>query len=218
MPSISYAITVCNESKELEVLLNKLLPVIREEDEIIIQYDTDKVTPEVREVILQATKSDKNIYSNLHTTNCPLYDPIIGNNFANFKNHLRGLCKKNYIFFIDADEYPSESLLHHLPLVLESNPVDLFVVPRVNTVEGLTANHIANWRWRVDDAGRVNWPDYQTRIIRNRTGLEWEGKVHERIIGAKTISHFPTENQDWALHHPKTIQRQEQQNEFYNTI
>lgn len=218
MPTISYAITACNESKELKLLLDKLLPVAREEDEIIIQYDSGKVTSEVQEVALQATKSDKNVFSNVFITSCPLHDPVIGSNFANFKNHLRELCKKDYIFFIDADEYPSDSLLHHLALVLENNPIDLFVVPRVNTVEGLTAEHIAKWRWRVDDLNRVNWPDFQTRIIRNEAHLKWEGAVHERIVGAKTISHFPTDNQDWALYHPKTIQRQEQQNEFYNTI
>lgn len=213
MPSISYAITVCNEAEEVKRLLEKLLPVIRAEDEIIVQYDSEKVTPKVQDVVVKFTKSKKNTHSNIFITSCSLEK-----DFANFKNHIKELCKKDYIFFIDADEYPSENLLHHLPLVLESNPVDLFIIPRVNTVDGLTVEHISKWRWRVDEQKRINWPDFQTRIVKNVPHLKWEGKVHEHITGAKTISHFPHDNEDWALFHPKTIEKQEKQNEFYSTL
>ena len=34
--------------------------------------------------------------------------------------------------------------------------VDLIYLPRVNTVEGLTDEHIQKWRWNVDEKGRVN--------------------------------------------------------------
>ena len=44
---ISYAITVCNELKEIIELTNFLQSRIEEEDEIIIQYDTNGVTKEV---------------------------------------------------------------------------------------------------------------------------------------------------------------------------
>jgi hypothetical protein len=42
-------------------------------------------------------------------------------------------------------------------------------------------------------------------------------KVHERITGYDTFSNFPAEEQ-WSLYHPKQIDRQEQQNQFYETI
>ena len=213
MPTVSYAITACDEDKELELLLNKLLTVVRPEDEIVLQVDQDRVTPEVQHVFKKVSSSDKNIYSNILFTTYKL-----NNDFAAFKNNLKGVCTKDYIFFIDADEYPSENILHHLPLVLESNPVDLFVVPRVNTVTGLTQDHIMKWGWRVDEHKRINWPDYQTRIVRNNKEMMWVGKVHEKIVGFKTISHFPFDNEDWCLYHPKDIIRQEKQNQFYNTI
>lgn len=213
MPSISYAITVCNEAKELKHLLNTLLVSIREEDEIIVQVDQDKGTVEVQDVFIECSKSFENRHSNMFITFAAL-----GGDFATFKNDLKALCNKDYIFFIDADEYPSENLLHHLPLVLESNPVDLLIVPRVNTVEGITSYHITQWGWRVDEEQRINWPDYQTRIIRNHKSLKWEGKVHERIVGATSITHFPFDNADWALYHPKTIEKQVQQNNFYSTL
>ncbi len=213
MPSISYAITACNEVEELKRLLNRLLVNIREEDEIVVQVDQDKGTTEIEDVFIESSKSFENRHNNMSITFSAL-----NNDFATFKNGIKALCKKDYIFFIDADEYPSDNLLHHLPLVLESNPVDLLIVPRVNTVEGLTSAHIQKWGWRVDEQQKINWPDYQTRIIRNRKDLKWEGKVHERIIGANSISYFPQDTTDWALYHPKTIERQERQNQFYNTI
>ena len=46
--TISYAITVCNEIKELTKLLNFLQLKIRKEDEIVIQYDEASVTNEVK--------------------------------------------------------------------------------------------------------------------------------------------------------------------------
>jgi hypothetical protein len=95
--------------------------------------------------------------------------------------------------------------------------VDLYFVPRVNTVEGLTEEHIRKWGWKVNEAGWVNWPDYQTRIYRKTSEIEWEGKVHERIKGYNTFSVLPAEK-EYALYHPKGIERQERQNELYEKL
>jgi hypothetical protein len=42
-------------------------------------------------------------------------------------------------------------------------------------------------------------------------------KVHERITGYDTFSSLPTDEQ-WCLYHPKQIERQEKQNEYYEKI
>ena len=98
------------------------------------------------------------------------------------------------------------------------NPtIEMFLVPRVNTVEGLTQEHINKWRWNVDEKGWVNWPDYQTRIIQNSPKIKWQNKVHEQIIGISTKGALPMEEQ-WCLYHPKDIKRQEMQNNFYDTL
>jgi hypothetical protein len=102
--------------------------------------------------------------------------------------------------------------------MLEQNSeVDLFFVPRINTVEGLTQEHIIKWRWNVDEKGWVNFPDYQTRIYKKSPEIKWEGKVHERITGTKTFSPLPAE-EVWCLYHPKNIEKQEKQNNYYGTI
>jgi len=68
----------------------------------------------------------------------------------------------------------------------------------------------------MDDKMRINFPDYQGRIYKGN--LRWEGKVHEKIIGAKYYSLIPVDNDEYFIEHNKTITRQENQNNFYNTI
>jgi len=204
---ISYAITVHNELEELTKLLDFLNNKIREEDEIVIQYDEGGVTQEVLEFL----KIKKQIHG-YNVVGFPL-----NKDFASYKNNLKSNCTGDYIFQIDADEIPHEVMIEYLPEVLESNPVDIIFVPRVNTVEGLTQSHIDKWRWNVNEKGWVNWPDYQTRIYRNTEDVTWMNKVHEKITGYDTFSNFPAE-EHWALYHPKKIDRQEKQNQFYETI
>ena len=204
---ISYAITVHNELEELTKLLDFLNNKIREEDEIVIQYDEGGVTDEVLEFL----KIKQKIHG-YTVVGFPL-----NKDFASYKNNLKENCKGDYIFQIDADEIPHEVMIAYLPEVLEKNPVDIIFVPRVNTVEGLTQKHISKWRWNVNEKGWVNWPDYQTRIYRNTEDVTWMNKVHEKITGYDTFSNFPAE-EHWALYHPKQINRQEEQNKFYETI
>ena len=204
---ISYAITVHNELEELTKLLDFLNNNIREEDEVVIQYDEGGVTDEVLEFL----KIKKQIHG-YTVVGFPL-----NKDFASYKNNLKENCKGDYIFQIDADEIPHEVMIAYLPEVLESNPVDIIFVPRVNTVNGLTQEHIQNWRWNVNEKGWVNWPDYQTRIYKNTEDVTWMNKVHEKITGYDTFSNFPAE-EHWALYHPKQINRQEEQNKFYETI
>ena len=124
----------------------------------------------------------------------------------------------DWIFNIDADELPHESLIINLKPLLELNTnTELLLVPRVNTVEGLTQEHINKWRWSVNEKNWVNWPDYQTRIIQNSPKIQWVGKVHEVITGFSTKALLPME-EEWCLYHPKDIKRQEIQNAFYDTL
>ena len=205
---ISYAITVCNELKEITELTNFLQSRIEEEDEIIIQYDTNGVTKEVTDFLT--------IFGEINKQTKIVSFPL-NKDFATFKNNLKKNCSGDYIFQIDADEIPTEYLMQNLKTILESNNVDIVFVPRVNTVNGLTESHIKSWGWRVNKKGWVNFPDYQTRIYKNTDDVEWFGKVHERISGYNTFANFPAEER-FSLYHHKQIERQEKQNNFYNNI
>jgi len=202
MPSISYAITACNEHAELDRLLFILDQNIPDIDEVVIQLDTT-ATEEVKEVCYK--------YPAFTLIEFPL-----NRDFATFKNNLKSKCNRDYIFFIDADEYPSFDLINNIHELLELNPdIELYAVPRINTVEGLTQEHIDQWGWRVSDNGWVNYPDHQTRLIQNKPEINWVGKVHERLLGAKIEIALPG---GYDLIHPKDIERQERQNNFYDTL
>ena len=142
----------------------------------------------------------------------------LNNNFAAFKNNLKDNCSGDYIFQIDADEYPEEYLMSTIEWIITNNPkTDIFWVPRINTVTGLTQEHIDKWGWNVCNKGRVNFPDYQCRILKNIKRIKWKNKVHEVLTGYKTESQLPA-NSEFCIHHPKTIERQEKQNNFYSKI
>jgi len=137
--------------------------------------------------------------------------------FADMKNKLTEMCNGDYIFQIDADEIPHEMLIENLHEILTANQIDVILVPRVNTVEGLTQDHIQKWRWNVNENGWVNWPDMQYRIYKNSDDIKWVNKVHEVLEGYQTLSHLPMQ-EELALYHPKDIARQEKQNAYYDTL
>lgn len=203
---ISYAIPVCNEDRELDRLLAQLLFHETPNMEVVVQCDQGNTTPEVYRVL------DK--YSAFIRV---IEFPLKGN-FAAFKNNLKKHCTGAWIFQIDADEYLSDSLIKNLLSILQSNPaVDLFLVPRINTVEGLTQEHINKWQWRVDEKGWVNFPDYQTRILQNSPKINWASRVHEVLTGHNNYVMLPAE-EAYCLYHPKGIERQERQNNFYSAL
>tara|TARA_Y100001963_G_scaffold142142_1_gene211258 strand:- start:64 stop:684 length:621 start_codon:yes stop_codon:yes gene_type:complete len=204
---ISYSILTHNETDSLLKLLNFLLQHKDEEDEIVILDDY----------------SDNEKTTSILDTMCSINDikyeqRYLLKDYAGQKNHLKNMCSGDYIFNIDADEIPSKSLIQNIKSILKENShIDLFWVPRVNTVEGLTEEHINKWGWQVNDKGWVNFPDYQGRVWKNRPNIRWKNKVHEVLEGYKDYSFFPRE-EEFCFYHPKTIERQEKQNEFYNTI
>tara|TARA_Y100001972_G_scaffold121827_1_gene166433 strand:+ start:2080 stop:2709 length:630 start_codon:yes stop_codon:yes gene_type:complete len=207
---ISYAIPVCNELKEIQRLLGFLMENKRKQDEIIVLYDTNNGTADVETFLNHYIRDGFNWF----TWSKYAFD----GHFANMKNKITEMCSGDYIFQIDADEMITKVLIDSLPDILENNPDnEVYLVPRVNTVSGLTQEHITKWRWNVDEKDRVNWPDYQWRIWKNKPEIKWVNKVHEKLEGFKTYAPLPAHS-ELALQHPKTIERQEKQNAYYDTL
>jgi len=203
---ISYAIPVHNEYEEIDRLLQHLLKYKNEVDEIVVQCDQGNTTGNVYKVL------DK-YKGKIHVIEFPL-----NRDFATFKNNLKDHCTGEWIFQIDADEIPDEYLINTLPSILKQNPnTEIFWVPRINTVDGLTKEHIKKWGWNVEPNGRVNFPDYQCRILQNTPTIQWVSKVHEVLYGHKSQTQLPS-NDEFCLIHPKSIERQENQNNLYNTL
>jgi len=205
---ISYGITVHNEADELNKLLEILIHKTDPEDEIVICDDySDEKTQEVITSWNQQYAHEKTI---------KVYQRKLDGDFAAQKNSVIENSVGDYIFHIDADEYPHEALLLQLKEILEMNDgVDLIWIPRVNTIDGMEEHHIQRWGWKVDKKSWVNYPDYQARVFRNDESIRWARPLHEFIDGCNTYAHLPP-HEELSLYHPKTIEKQEEQNLFYN--
>ena len=204
---ISYAITVCNEFIEIQRLIAFLLKHKRIQDDIVVLFDSKNGDLEIENFLRSHSINGEFAW----------HKAEFQGHFADWKNYLNKFCSGDYIFQIDADEMITEYICHILPEILQSNQVDVIRVPRINTVKGLTEQHVKRWGWNVDDKGWINFPDYQWRIYRNAPEIRWENKVHETLTGYNTISHLPI-NPEFCLQHDKTIERQERQNNFYDGL
>jgi glycosyltransferase involved in cell wall biosynthesis len=200
---ISYGITVHNEADELNTLLDILVNKIDDEDEIVICVDGND--NDVKGIV-DKYSIDSRVVD---------YKRKLDGNFAEHKNSVIEKSTGDYIFHIDADEYPHNFLVLQLKPIIEMNEgVDLIWIPRVNTVDGFTDEDVKRWGWKISEKGWVNYPDYQARVFRNDETIRWTRPLHEYITGCKTYAHLPPQ-EELSLYHPKTKEKQEQQNKFY---
>ena len=202
---ISYAILTHNEGKCIERLIDTILQYKEPEDEIVVvdDYSNDSETVSI---LTEYSSTNK----------IQLHFRQLEGDFSAQKNHLMTKCSGDFIFNIDADELPKPELLVNLKAIIVANPeVDVYAIPRENTVVGITSEHIAKWKWRVNEKGFINFLDNQLRLIKNNVGIEWQNKVHEVPTRFRNISILPDE---FALIHHKDISKQEQQNNFYDTV
>ena len=203
---ISYSILVHNETEALEKLLEFLVKFKQPQDEIVVldDYSTE-----------EKTKAILDYYSSVE--GIVLDQRNLLKDFASQKNYLKNMCTGDYSFNLDADEMVSHWFMKDIHDILEGNEVDLIYVPRINTVEGITEQHVRAWGWQINEKGWINYPDWQGRIFRNRPNIRWERPVHEMIVGFQTYAHLPME-QKYSIVHPKTIDRQMKQNQKYSEI
>jgi glycosyltransferase involved in cell wall biosynthesis len=205
---VSFAILAHNEGEDLGRLLKQITNnTLDYEFEIIVvdDYSTDERTIEIL-----------NEYGEMDNVN--VFQRKLDKDFAGQKNYANSKCAGKYIFSVDADEYFPTDLIENIYILMELNPkVDLIRIPRINLVGGLTKEHIKKWGWHVNSMGWINFPDFQSRLYKNSPNIKWKNKVHEIVVGAKVISVLPTDK-EWCLVHNKHIDKQEQQNEFYEGI
>ena len=204
--TISYAITVSTELEEIMNLIPFLYSIKRKEDEICVLLDKPKASQGLIDLLYKYSSNDY----------IKLKESAFNNHFADWKNELNKICSGDYIFQIDADELPNEELLEALPGILSNSDSDVKLTPRVNIVEGITPQHLQMWGWKQNNKGWVQFPDYQWRIYKNSPDIKWKNKIHEVLDGYKNYANLP-ELEEYCLYHPKTVERQEKQNNYYNT-
>jgi hypothetical protein len=212
---ISYAITVYNEEQEIQKLISLLNRNRIIDDQIIVMVDEKNATQKILDLVRMYYENAGNSYGDwIDSTTSHIFN----NDYSEHKNRLNEFCSGEYIFQIDADELVSEYLLKNIHNIIDINPnIDLFFIPRINTVDGLTQEYITKWGWNVNEKGWINWPDFQGRLYKNKSEIKWQGKVHERIIGAEKHTYLP-QREEYCLIHKKTIERQIKQNKFYEEL
>ena len=203
---ISYAILCHSETDTLRDLIEVIYQNKQEQDEIVIVADSTSTDETLG--ILTEYKQKYNIIWEKHSLN---------RDFAQQKNYLDSLCNGRYIFNLDADEIPPKYLMENIHIICSENDCDLYWVPRINTVDGLTQEHVVKWGWKISEDGWINFPDYQARIYKNVEHIKWVRPVHELIEGSKTHTYLPKEEL-FAIRHHKNIETQEQQNNLYTEI
>jgi hypothetical protein len=203
---ISFAILVADEESEFRTLITNLVRIKSDEDEIVVLIDSDKATAGIMQTI------DTNI------SHIKYYKRSLNNDFASQKNYLFSKCTKDYIVNLDADEIIYEDFINNVKEILKLNPsVEAFWVPRWNEVKGITDEWISKWRWTIDEKFRVNWPDLQMRIIKNKPEIQWINPVHEQLSGYKSYASLP-HDVPYCIYHIKSIEKQLKQNMMYNEI
>jgi hypothetical protein len=208
--SISYTISVYNESLEINKLLSFLSQEIAPEDEIVVVH-TYRNPEEQHEKwfldIQNICKKYSHKYTNFH----------FQNNFGAMKNYLSSLASKDFITNFDADEIANRDTIHMWKDIVENHPFDLYLIPRINIVDNYTIEDVNKYGWSINENGWINWPDYQPRIYKNYCGIEWVGDVHEQLKNYKQAVALPSQPNLSIIHH-KTIEKQRKQNSLYDSI
>lgn len=209
---ISYLITCHNETTTLYNLLSRINGFIGDNDDEVIIV-TDNPTKETSDILYNWTSVASRICCFEHN---------LDRNYSEHKNWGALKCSGDYIFQIDGDELPTETLLENFKDILKLNPdIEAFWIPRINDFKGVNDTHAKQWGWRLTESSTykrliVNWPDYQCRLFLNKPDrIKWFGRLHERIVGNTNYVYFPAE-EDLALYHDKTIEKQIDTNLRYN--
>jgi hypothetical protein len=220
---ISYLITCRDEGTLLYNLIKRLEKGIDiKQDEVVIIYDA----PELGKFSKTDTEGVLLNVKAIEEPNVKVLCHELSSDYGAHKNWGNKQCTGEFIFQIDGDELPPENILgDNLKAIIELNPnVDLVYVPRINDFKGVTEEHAKPWGWRLtpspscDNRLVVNWPDYQGRIYRNATDrIKWDRKLHEKIEGHNEYSFLPAE-EEYALYHDKTIEKQIETNMRYNKV
>jgi len=142
---LSYAVCSHNESYSLHQLLTALTRGIADKEktcgfEIVIIDDNS--TDEKTVNILENFSKEYDYIT--------IYKRSLDSDFATQKNFLNSKCSGDWILNLDADEFVSSEFLELLPQLIDLNPTaEVFRIPRINTVDGLTQSHVENWGWTI---------------------------------------------------------------------
>jgi len=132
---LSYLVTCHNETDSLEKLLSKLIQYKKDNHEIVLLDDYSD-NPKTVEII-QKFKDKVNFQQHK-----------LDKNYGAHKNYGIGLCKGEWVFQLDGDEVPTDTLIENIDAILESNNNNEVIwLPRLNYFIGVTNEDVQMWGW-----------------------------------------------------------------------
>lgn len=221
---ISFALLCHNETDSLKVLLETLkgggFPFRRYKYEIIVVHDDTGAVQETKQILEEFKNSQTD--SRQPYLGIKVFNRLLNNDFAAQKNFMTEKCSGDFIINPDADEMLPDYILENIHLIIEQNDTECLWLPRINIVDGMTAELAPRFGFRLNEKGWINWPDFQSRVYKNDyPRIHWENPVHERITGYKTHSLLPSDvemAEHLAIVHKKDIETQTKQNQKYAQI
>lgn len=136
---VSYTILTHNETESLRNLIALLNAHKTMWDEIVIVDDYSDNLETIK--ILGWAQDD---------IKAKVFRNQLKGDFSQQKNFANSHCTSDYIFNIDADEIFPDFFMKNYKEILFVNPeVEMYRLPRINTVEGITLSHIERWRWQI---------------------------------------------------------------------
>lgn len=140
---ISYLIFSHNETYTLNNLLIRILRYKNDSDEIILSDDfsTNKETQKIIDT---------------YSKNIKIVQYKLENGYSEKKNKALKHCDGEFIFAIDGDELPSETLLFNIKDIIQSNSdIEAFWIPRINDFIGVHNKIAKQWGWNLSPSTSI---------------------------------------------------------------
>lgn len=172
--SVSYLITCSNEKQSLSNLLNSIELALEDtKNEMVVVLDSDcKDNQDTKQILFNHRGNDSWYYT--HSLN---------NDYSEHKNWGSKLCKNPWIFQIDGDELPTDTLLWNVTNIIDSNPdIEAFWIPRINDFIGVNEIHAKQWGWRLTPSTSI---------------------IHERVIDTNSEEYKFLKNNGYILEETK---------------
>jgi glycosyltransferase involved in cell wall biosynthesis len=158
---LSFAITVHSEYDYIRALVSVLAEYIHLNSDghqyeiVVVDDNSDERT---KAFLFQAYQSFPRFIS--------VHNHTLNGDFAAHKNFMNSKCTGDFILHLDADEHISPRVIAWIPDLIAENPdVDAYWIPRINTVDGLTAGSCAEVGMANFDAGRLYEIGVETQDI-----------------------------------------------------
>jgi glycosyltransferase involved in cell wall biosynthesis len=136
---VSYTILTHNETTSLKKLLESINKHKTMWDEVIIADDYSDNLETIKILSWAQDELGFKVFRNK-----------LNGDFAQQKNFAASHCTNDYIFNIDADEIMPDFFMEHFKEILFLNSeVEMYRLPRINIVDGITLKHIEQWRWQI---------------------------------------------------------------------